>query len=224
MPAPSRRNVLLRHHAAPCRPFNVGHLYMGLCRYYKCIFKTGTEVLSIVLHTCSSNTRSCLECRLKGETLLLLPRNKREDAHISCDARLKSQSTIRCCCSTTFISLPIREYCQPFYPFVSRCICVRACDKDVLRVFESCRETLAAMVACVEEVCKIWIWLFRNVRGEGFEGSSVVRMAQGKTCFRLPFCRQEAVKARQKAVTANLNSRDLMYRLGPAPKNGTWSI
>ena len=66
------------------------------------------------------------------------------------------------------------------------------------------------MVACVEEVRKIWIWLFRNVRGEGFEGSSVVRTARGKICFRLPFCRQEAVKARQKAVTANLNSRDLI--------------
>ena len=50
------------------------------------------------------------------------------------------------------------------------------------------------MVACVEEVCKIWIWLFRNVRGEGFEGSSVVRMARGKVCFRLPFCRQAASK------------------------------
>ena len=36
------------------------------------------------------------------------------------------------------------------------------------------------MVACVEEVCKIWIWLFRNVKGEGFEGSSVVRMARRK--------------------------------------------
>ena len=44
---------------------------MGLCRYYKGIFKTGTEVLSIVLHHCSSNTRSCLVCRLKGKTLLL---------------------------------------------------------------------------------------------------------------------------------------------------------
>ena len=66
------------------------------------------------------------------------------------------------------------------------------------------------MVACVEEVCKIWIWLFRNVRGEGFEGSSVVRMAREKIRFRLPFCRQEAVRARQKAVTANLNSRNLM--------------
>ena len=80
------------------------------------------------------------------------------------------------------------------------------------------------MVACVEEVRKIWIWLFRNVRGEGFESSSVVRTARGKICFRLPFCRQEAVRARQKAVTANLNSRDLMYRLGPAPKCGTRPI
>ena len=78
------------------------------------------------------------------------------------------------------------------------------------------------MVACVEEVRKIWIWLFRNVRGEGFEGSSVVLMARGKTCFRLPFCRQEAVRARQKTVTAN--SRDLIYRLGPAPKSGTRPI
>ena len=80
------------------------------------------------------------------------------------------------------------------------------------------------MVACVEEVCKIWIWLFRNVRGEGFEGSSVVRMARGKICFRLPFRRQEAVRECQKAVTANVNSRDLMYRLGPAPKSGTRPI
>ena len=80
------------------------------------------------------------------------------------------------------------------------------------------------MVACVEEVCKIWIWLFRNVRGEGFEGSSVVRMARGKIYFRLPFCRQEAVRARQRVVTANLNSRDLMYRLGPALKSGTRPI
>ena len=79
------------------------------------------------------------------------------------------------------------------------------------------------MVACVEEVCKIWIWLFRNVGGEGFDGSSVVRMARGKI-FRLPFSRQEAVRARQKAVTANLNSRDLMYRLGPALKSGTRPI
>ena len=56
--------------ADPCLPFNV-HLYMGLYRYYKGNFKTGTEVLSIVLHTSSSNTRSCLVCRLKGKTLLL---------------------------------------------------------------------------------------------------------------------------------------------------------
>ena len=60
-------------------------------------------------------------------------------------------------------------------------------------------ETLATRVACVEEVLKIWIWLFRNVRGERFEGSSVVRMARGKICLRLPFCRQEAVRARQKS-------------------------
>ena len=91
------------------------------------------------------------------------------------------------------------------------------------------------VVPSVEEVCKIWIWLFRNIsctpsrvlRGERFEGSSVVRMSRGKTCFRLPFCRQEAVRTRQKTVTANLNSRDLMYRLGLSPKSGTrpiWAI
>ena len=34
-------------------------------------FKTSTEVLSIVLHTSSRNTQSCLVCRLKGKTLLL---------------------------------------------------------------------------------------------------------------------------------------------------------
>ena len=83
---------------------------------------------------------------------------------------------------------------------------------------------LSAMVACVEEVCKILIWLFRNVRGEGFEDSSAMRLARGKTCFRLPFCRQEWVKARQKTVTANLNSLDLIYRLCPAPKSGTRPI
>ena len=80
------------------------------------------------------------------------------------------------------------------------------------------------MVACVEEVWKICIWLFRKVRREGFEGSSVVRTTRGKICVRLPFCLQEAVRARQKAVTANLNSRGLMYRLGPAPKSGTRPI
>ena len=114
----------------------------------------------------------------------------------------------------------------PFWPFFyvwcrkTTVWCVR--DNWVPGVLVSWWKTLAAMVACVEEVCKIWIWLFRN--GEGFEGSSVVRTAWGKICFRLPFCRQEAVKARQKAVTANLNSRDLMYRLGPAPKSGTRPI
>ena len=56
------------------------------------------------------------------------------------------------------------------------------------------------------------------------KGSPVVRMARGKICFGLPSCRQEAVRARQKAVRANLNSRDLMYRLGPAPKRATRPI
>ena len=32
------------------------------------------------------------------------------------------------------------------------------------------------------------------------------------------------LRARPKAVTANPNSRDLMYRLGPAPKSGTRPI
>ena len=54
-------------------------------------------------------------------------------------------------------------------------------------VLVSCRETLAAMVACVEKVCKILIWLFRNVRGDGFESSPVVRMTRGKMCFCLLF-------------------------------------
>ena len=43
------------------------------------------------------------------------------------------------------------------------------------------------MVACVEEVCMILIWLFRNVRGEGFEGSSVVRMARKRDLLSLAF-------------------------------------
>ena len=78
---------------------------------------------------------------------------------------------------------------------------------------------------CVSKICKIWIWLFGNVRGEGFEGSSVVLLARVKiSASAFLFCRQEAVRARQKAVTANLNSRDLMYRLGPAPKSGTRPI
>ena len=108
-------------------------------------------------------------------------------------------------------------YSDHFWCVASKKDClVRPCDNHVPWVLASCWETLAAIFACVEEV---WIWLFRNVRGEGFEGSSVVRMARGKTCFRLPFCRQEAVRARQKTVTAYPNSRDLMYRLVPAPES-----
>ena len=71
MPAPSRRNVLLRYHAHPCLTFNV-HLWP--CNYTwasidtTSIFKTCTEVLYIVLHTSSSNMQSWLVCRLKGKT------------------------------------------------------------------------------------------------------------------------------------------------------------
>ena len=123
------RSRRVEEDADPCLPYTV-HLYIGLYRYYKGIFKTGTEVLSIVLHTSSRNTQPCLVCRLKGKTLLLPPHKKREDAHILCDARLKSQLTIRCCCSTTFISPPIRQCAAGlvslFIP-LSRveCVCVR---------------------------------------------------------------------------------------------------
>ena len=182
MPAPSinRRNVLLRQHAAPCLPFNAGHLYMGLYRCYKGIFKTGTEVLSIILHTSSSNTRSCLVRRLKGKTLLLPPHKKREDAHILCDARFKSQLTIRCCCSTTSISPPIRQRAAGLSAFLSLCLALYVCVR-VTRTSRVCSYLAERRwLPCVEEVCKIWIWLFRNVRGERFEGSSVVLMARGK--------------------------------------------
>ena len=115
------------------------------------------------------------------------------------------------------VCLAVREGVAGLSGLLSLCLTlyVRACDNHVPCVLVTCWETLAAMVACVEEVCKIHIWLFRNVRGEGFEGSSVVRMARGKICFRFP---------RQKAVTANLNSRDLTHRLGPVPNSGTWPI
>ena len=64
------RNRRVERDADPCLPFKV-HLYMGLHIYYKGNLKTGTEVLSIVLHTSSSNTRSCFVGRLKDKTLLL---------------------------------------------------------------------------------------------------------------------------------------------------------
>ena len=74
MPAPSRRNVLLRHHAHPCLPFNIHqwpYIYTWASIDTTSIFNTSTEVLSIVLHTSSSNMQSCLVCRLKGKALLL---------------------------------------------------------------------------------------------------------------------------------------------------------
>ena len=87
---------------------------------------TEAVVLFIVLHT-SSNTRSCLVCRLKGKILLLPPHKKREDAHILCDARLKSQLTIRCCYSTTLISPPIRECAAGLSAFFSLCLALYVC-------------------------------------------------------------------------------------------------
>ena len=80
------------------------------------------------------------------------------------------------------------------------------------------------MLECVEEVCKIWIWLFRNVRGEGFEGGFCRANGPRKDLLSLAFLPPGSGKGTQKAVTANLNSRDLMYRLGPAPKSGTLPI
>ena len=47
------------------------YIYTWASIHITSIFKTSTEVLSIVLHTCSSNTQSRLVCRLKGKTLLL---------------------------------------------------------------------------------------------------------------------------------------------------------
>ena len=45
-----------------------------------------------------------------------------------------------------------------------------------------------------------------------------------KETLSLAFLPEEAVRARQKKVTAILNSRDRMYRLGPAPQSGSRPI
>ena len=74
MAASSWRNVLLRHHTHPCLPFDVHlwpYIYTWASTDTTSIFMTSTEVLSIVVHTSSSNMQSCLVCRLKGKTLLL---------------------------------------------------------------------------------------------------------------------------------------------------------
>ena len=47
------------------------YIYTWASIHTTSIFKTSTEVLSVVLHTCCRNTQSCLVCRLKGKTLLL---------------------------------------------------------------------------------------------------------------------------------------------------------
>ena len=57
---------------APCSPlFALSCTYTWDFIHTTSIFKTSTEVLSIVLHTSSRNTQSCLVCCLKGKTLLL---------------------------------------------------------------------------------------------------------------------------------------------------------
>ena len=70
MPAPSRRNVLFSGTMLTlvC-PFM--YIYTWASIHTTSIFKTSTEVLSIVLHTSSRNTQPCIVCRLKGKTLLL---------------------------------------------------------------------------------------------------------------------------------------------------------
>ena len=63
MPDPPRRNVLLRHHAHPCLPFNVHlwpYIYAWGSIYTTSIFKTSTEVLYVGLQVPSSNMQSCL--------------------------------------------------------------------------------------------------------------------------------------------------------------------
>ena len=111
------------------------------------------------------------------------------------------------------VCLAVREGVAGLSGLLSLCLTlyVRACDNHVPCVLVTCWETLAAMVACVEEVCKILIWLFRKCQGRRIRRQFCRANGPRKDiCFRLPFCRQEAVRARQKAVTANLNSRDLM--------------
>ena len=70
MPAPSRRNVFFSGTMLTlvC-PFM--YIYAWASIHTTSIFKTSTEVLSIVLDTPSRNTQSCRVCRLKGKTLLL---------------------------------------------------------------------------------------------------------------------------------------------------------
>ena len=71
MPAPSRRDVFFSviMLTLVC-PFM--YIYTWASVHTTSIFKTSTEVLSIVLHTSSRNTQPCLVCRLKGNTLFSL--------------------------------------------------------------------------------------------------------------------------------------------------------
>ena len=71
MPAPSRRDVFFSGTMLTlvC-PFI--YIYTWASIHTTIIFKTGTEVLSIVLHTSSRNTQPCLVCCLKGKTSFFL--------------------------------------------------------------------------------------------------------------------------------------------------------
>ena len=71
MSAPSRRNVLLRHHADPCLPFNVWHLYMGLCRYYMTFSRQVLKccLLSYTLLLAIRGRVLCVVCRARHSSL-----------------------------------------------------------------------------------------------------------------------------------------------------------
>ena len=83
---------------------------------------------------------------------------------------------------------------------------------------------MAAMVACVEEVWKILDLVVPKCQGRRIRRQFFRAWPDERSAFACLFAARKRVRARQKAVTASLNSRDLMYRLGPAPKSGTWPI
>ena len=90
------------------------------------------------------------------------------------------------------------------------------------------RFVVVAMVVA-EEVCKSWICLevcvvcdILKLRRD--EGSKAVCGAKGprKELLSPLFFRQEAVRARQKTVKAELKNQLRMYHQGRAPETGTW--
>ena len=70
MPAPCRRNLFFSGTMLTLL-CPLMYIYTWVYINTTSIFKTSTEVLSIVLHTSSRNTQACLVFRLKGKTLLL---------------------------------------------------------------------------------------------------------------------------------------------------------